>query len=94
MNTAIILEPLKTLNQASDIFDVKTEAKEFKKFLQLIENSDNMNKSEIQKQILNSISMKIPEMRNSDELKKLYIKTFLQRKKYNHFFNKYVNIFL
>ena len=84
MNTAIILEPLKTFNQAPDIFDVKTEANEFKKFLHLIENSDNMNKSEIQKHIRNCISMKIPEMRNSGQLKKLYIKTFLQSKKYIH----------
>ena len=88
MNTAIILEPLKTLNQASDIFDVKTEAKEFKKFLQLIENSDNMNKSEIQKQIRNCVSMKIPEMKNIGELKNLYIKTFLQcKKKYILFYS-------
>ena len=82
MNTENILEPLKTFNQVPDIFDVKTEAKEFKKFIQLIENSDHMNKSEIQKQIRNCISMKIPEMKNIGELKKLYIKSFLQSKKY------------
>ena len=63
-----------------DIFDSKPEAKEFKKFFILSEN-DKMTDLENQRKIRNNIRMKIPEMKNLEDLKKLYIKTFLQTKK-------------
>lgn len=72
--------PVLTPYEEPDIFDSNPEAKEFKKFFISSENEE-MNDLENQKKIRNNIKMKIPEMKNLEDLKKLYIKTFLQRKK-------------
>ena len=69
--------------QSSEVLlqnESKPETKTFTQFLKILENSDGRIKIEHHNQIRKNIKLKIPEMKNIDEMKRLYHKIFLQTK--------------
>ena len=76
-----ILSPLIPIFEFPDIFDSKPESKVFKSFLQQLENSHNFNKISHQQHILEKVKIKIPLLKDIEELKNHYVKSFLTCKK-------------
>ena len=62
------------------INESKVETKTFMPFINVLEASDSMSKIEHHEKIRKNIKMKIPEMKSLEEMKKLYLKIFLQKK--------------
>ena len=78
--------PLFPISEFPDAFDSKPEAKAFKKFFELLENDHTPNKLKHQQLIHEKLKVKVPLMKNIEELKKLYTKAFLHGKKFYYFF--------
>lgn len=69
--------------QSFEVFllnESQPETKTFTQFLKILEKSDGGIKTEHHNQIRKNIKLKIPEMKNIEEMKRLYHKIFLQTK--------------
>ena len=64
------------------VFESNPQAKAFKKFVEQLDNSKNQLKIQYQQEILTQIKVKVPELKNIQELKNCYAKAFLKTKKY------------
>ena len=78
--------PLFPISEFPDAFDSKPEAKAFKKFFELLENDHTPNKLKHQQLIHEKLKVKVPLMKNIEELKKFYTKAFLHGKRFIIFF--------
>lgn len=64
------------------VFESNPQAKAFKQFIEQLEHSKNQLKTQHQQEILEKIKVKVPGMKNIEEFKNFYAKTFLKTKKY------------
>ena len=74
-----------SLNPSSEfpaVFESNPHAKAFKQFIQQLENSKNQMKIQHRQEIREKIKVKVPGMKNIEEFKNFYAKTFLKTKKY------------
>ena len=89
------LDPSEIQNpQSSEVFFInepKPETKTFTQFLKILENGEGKIKTEHHNQIRKNIKLKIPEMKNIEEMKRLYHKIFLQTKLFFFFIQKKKN---
>lgn len=77
-----ILSPLLPISEFPDVFDSKPESKVFKSFFQQLESISNVDKIRHQQQILEKLKIKAPILKNIEELKNHYFKSFMTCKKF------------
>lgn len=82
------IQKLQPAESSFPLNDSKAETKTFMQFIKILEASSNMRKIEHHEKIRKSIKMKIPEIKSLEEMKRLYIRIFLQ-KKFQLFLKKY-----
>ena len=76
----LFITPLVPIIEFHEAFESIAGAKAFKSFFQSLDSSKIETKIQHESQILEKLKKKIPKMKNLEEFKNLYVKTFLQIK--------------